>query len=100
MVRILTAITLLAISACVSGCGGDKSMVDSEPFRIAVVDYLEKGSYDLAIDEFKEIAVDGDNATAKVSLGFADPDAASIKTRWTFDFERDGSAWRATGHKE
>ena len=93
---LLVALALAAATGCSNS--GEAVSADPAPFEAAIVDYLEKGSMGMAVHEFKELTVEGNSAKALVSLESAD--VPGPKVRWTFEFAKDGDAWKATSHKQ
>lgn len=69
------------------------------PFREAIQSYLAGHSMDLAVKEFKSLSVEGNEATADVSLTHAGG-AVGVSVRWHFRFEKQNGTWRAVSHRQ
>ena len=96
-VSLLAMVGLLFLSACSSP---DPIMVDSKEFKTAVTEYLAAKSMGMKVNKFKELSVDGDTASAVVSLELAEDMGANIRVSWRFNFERTDDTWAVTTHKE
>lgn len=90
----------LTLALLTGGCGGPEEMPDTAPYQAAITDYLKANSMDLKVNEFEELEVTGETATALVALSAADPSIAQLKVRWHFDFQQADGAWEVTGHQE
>ncbi|NLW50532.1 MAG: hypothetical protein GXY85_06765 [Candidatus Brocadiaceae bacterium] len=84
---------------CAAGCGKDGVTADTAPFEAAVAQYLAGKSMDMKVTEFVSLDVTGDAATAVCRLTEASGLYSGLGVRWRFTFERNGPAWRVTGHK-
>jgi hypothetical protein len=90
---------VILIALALAGCRGGEPEVDSAPFKQAIETYLRGKSMGMAVHAFKSISVEGDGATASVSLYAAD--VPQVKVRWRFVFAKgaDG-AWSVSSHKD
>ena len=90
---------LVLTAAGLAGCAKSGGMdADPTPFVDAIGVYLQEGNMGMAVHEVKELTVNGDAATAAVSLHAAD--VPQVKVRWTFEFAKADGAWKVTSHQQ
>ena len=85
----LMILTVLVVGGLVFafGCGGESQPeVDEGPFRKAITAFCKDRSYDMKVDSFKSITVDGDNATAVCEMKQKD-DMYNMKVTWELKLE-------------
>jgi len=73
--------------------------VDPEPFKTAIVQYLQDHQMGLRIAEVRSLQVKDGKAEATVSLEHAEG-MVGVKVRWTFDFEQRQGRWVAVRHQQ
>jgi hypothetical protein len=98
--RLLRALVLLAVLACLStGCGKSAApSVDPQPFEAAVAQYLDQNNMGVALKDIKAgPTIEGNTATLTASLHH--PTMRGPAVTWTFRFEQgvDGT-WKAVSH--
>lgn len=81
----------------ISGCGKKGPSVDTAPFEKSITQYLADKQMDLKVSGFKDIKVDGDQATATCSLKHKSLPTPAV--RWDFNFKKEGDTWTVTSHK-
>ena len=99
-------VMLPAVFACillavlVAGCsGGQTPATDTAPFKKAIRLYLDERNMAMKVDEFKKLSVEGEEATAEVSLVHAE-EIVAVQVQWSFRFRRKDGTWHVTGHEK
>lgn len=89
----------LAVLLLMLGCGKPVSDVPAEPFKAAVVQYLDQHNMGLSIKEIKEgPTVSGNSATMRASMQATGAGGPSVT--WEFQFEKSPQGqWKAVSHK-
>lgn len=93
----LMAAVLMAGVVIVTACGQKGPSVDTAPFEKSITQYLSEKHMELKVSSFKDIKVEGDQATATCSLKHKTLPTPAV--RWDFNFKKDGDTWIVTSHK-
>lgn len=95
------AFVLPALFVCLSqDCGKSESpTADSEPFKVAVAQYLDQNNMAMALKQIKAgPTIEGKTATLTASLQHATIPGPAVT--WTFRFEQNADrTWNAVSHK-
>lgn len=92
VMRWFVILSILLVSA---SCGSKGPAVDTKPFAAAIEDYLKVNSMGMKVHAFKDLQVEGNTATARVSLGHAE-EATAIRVQWDFSFAQNNGHWTVT----
>ena len=83
----------------VSGSGKKAIEADPAPFEAAVTRFLKSHAMDMKVYRFRTLHIDGERATANVSLGHAGG-ATAIKVQWEFSFGKKGNVWQVESYRK
>ena len=81
----------------IAGCGDKGTNVDTVPFEQSITHYLANKKMDMKVSGFKNVKVEGDQATATCSLKHISLPGPAV--RWDFNFKKDGDTWTVVSHK-
>ena len=96
----LPVVILAVLVGAMAGCGKpDTSAVDTQPFEVAIAQYLEQNNMAMALKEIKEGPVVEDK-TARLTASLTHETLGGPAVTWQFRFAQnpDGT-WKAVSHK-
>ena len=91
------AAILMAGVVMISGCGEKGPSVDTTPFEKSISQYLSNKNMDMKVSGFKDVKVDGNQATATCSLKHKSLPGPAV--RWDFNFKKEDGTWTVTSHQ-
>ncbi len=82
------------------GCGKGEAKIsqqDTEPFKMAIQEYLKAKNYGMDVSSFDELSANGENASATCKLKEAEG-MVNVKVTWEFSFEKKDGKWQVKNH--
>ena len=98
MLCCMAAIFMAGFVTVVTGCGEKGPSVDTAPFEQSITQYLADKKMDMKVSSFKNIKVDGNQATATCSLKHKTLPGPAVQ--WDFTFKKEGDTWSVSSHKQ
>ncbi len=92
------AAMMLAVTVFLTACGEKTPSVDTTPFEKSITEYLAKKNMEMKVSSFKDIKVNGDQATATCSLKHSAGLGPAVQ--WGFTFKKEGDTWIVSAHKQ
>ena len=92
------AAIMIAITVLLTACGEKAPSVDTTPFEKSITEYLANKNMDMKVSKFKDIKVNGDQATATCSMKHSAGLGPAVQ--WGFTFKKEDDAWTVSAHKQ